>query len=99
MGNYSKNCMNRVDRVKMRIAHARATVFLAVPGPGEHPGGKLRISLAGRLLRTLKKRSREFRLSDDAPQRAAAERIVERNGDRDCCCIETLLHDSMAFPR
>ena len=41
------------------------------------------------------KRSREFRLSNDACQRAASERTVEGHGNRDRRCLQLFLHDPM----
>ena len=44
----------------------------------------------------LKQRSREFRLPNDAQQRAASDRIVKRNRNGYRRCLQTLLHDPMA---
>ena len=45
-------------------------------------------------LHLLEKRSREFRLSNDACQRAPSERTVKRYGNRDSC-LQLLLHVPM----
>jgi hypothetical protein len=45
---------------------------------------------------SLKQRSREFRLPNDAQQRAAWGLIVKRNGNGCRCRLQTLLHDPMA---
>src|ERR1035437_5940224 len=44
----------------------------------------------------LKQRFREFRLPNDAPQGSASDRIVKRNRNSYRCCLQTLLHDSVA---
>jgi len=53
---------------------------------------------SGALLFDLKQRSRKFRLPNDAQQRAASDRIVERNRNGYCRCLQTFLHDPMAAP-
>ena len=44
---------------------------------------------------SLEKRSRQFRLPNDACQRTAPQRTVERHGNRDRRCLQLLLHDPM----
>ena len=54
------------------------------------------VSQRDSLLFGLKQRLREFRLPNDAQQRATPDRIVKRNRNGYRRCLQTLLHDSMA---
>lgn len=49
-----------------------------------------------RLVFGFKRRSREFRLPNDAPQGSTPDRIVKRNGNGDRRFLQALLHDPVA---
>lgn len=89
-------------RKRAKLVHLKPTVKDNIPATtglddrgSESTRASTRSSVSTSLF-LLKQRPREFRLPNDAQQRAASNRVVKRNGNSYRGCLQALLHDLMA---
>jgi hypothetical protein len=90
-GHCGRYALPESEAVRSQTLAMRASFHLTAQTPNRNLAPQTDSLVFG-----LKQRFREFRLPNDAPQGSASDRIVKRNRNSYRCCLQTLLHDSVA---